>query len=340
MRVDGLPGFLDDQGFNGVVVARRDGVTLFEAAHGLASPRWGVPNRLETRFDTASVSKLFTAVAVLQLVGRGALELDAPIHGYADLDGTSIPQEVTLRQLLLHTSGIGDVAEEDDGEQYAEVFRAHPCHMFTSTRDFLPLFVDKPPHFAPGSSRRYCNGGYILAGLAVEHASGVGYREYVEAEVFAPAGMTSSAFFDKRYAHPDLAEGFDPDEAGRLEQNIYAYPPVGAPDGGAFCTAGDLLAFLDAVRRGALLPPDLTEAFFTPQVRIDDELEQGFGLEFNAGGWWKEGCSEGASAIAQHHSGPGVDSVILSNSMEGAWPVVEELDRLATAATVDAGGSA
>jgi len=329
MDTDGLPAFLEAKGFSGVVLVRRGGTTLFSAARGLASPRWGAPNELHTRFDTASITKLFTSVAVLQLVGRGLLDLDTSIHSYADLGGTTIAPEVTVRQLLLHTSGIADLAEEDEGEAYADVFGSYPCHTVLTTRDFLPLFAHKPPHFAPGERRRYCNAGYILAGLAVEAASGRGYREYVESEVFGPAGMSSSAYLDKRYAHPDVAEGYDVDASGRLEQNIYAYPPVGAPDGGAFSTAGDLLVFLDALRDGVLLPADLTALFFEPQVPRSSDSEQGFGLEFTSEGWWKEGCSEGASGILQHHVRPGTDSVVLSNSMDGAWPVVEELDRLA-----------
>jgi CubicO group peptidase (beta-lactamase class C family) len=232
----------DGRAFSGVVDVRRDGEVLFQSAFGLASPRWGVPNTLDMRFDVASISKLFTSVAVLQLVAAGRLDLDASIHEYADLASTAIVPAVTLRHLLTHTSGIADIAEEDDGESYAAVFRVVPCHTIVTLRDFLPLFANKPPHFGPGSGSRYCNASYIVAGLAVEHASGQGFREYVEAEVLARAGMTRSGYFDKRYAIGDLAEGFDPTDDGRLEQNIYAYPPQGAPDGGAFCTAGDLHA--------------------------------------------------------------------------------------------------
>jgi CubicO group peptidase (beta-lactamase class C family) len=238
MLFDGLQDFLEGHGFAGVVDIRRSAEVLYAGAHGLASPRWGVANTLATRFDTASITKLFTAVAVLQLVGQGRLALDDSIHDHTNLAGTTIPRDVTLRHLLTHTSGIADLAEEDLDEAYAEIFRAHPCHVFETVADFLPLFAGKPPHCPPGEVRRYCNAGYLLAGLAVEGAAGIGYQEYVEAEVFVPAGMSCSGFFDKRYAIEDLAEGFDPDDAGRLEQNIYAYPPRGAADGGAFCTSG------------------------------------------------------------------------------------------------------
>lgn len=337
METRGLDSFLRKSEFRGVLDVRREGEVVFAGAYGAATLRWDVPNTLETRFDVASISKLFTAVAVLGLVEQGRLDLDASIHAYADLGATTISPEVTLRQLLTHRSGIADIAEEDDGENYADVFAAVPCHVIVETADFVKVFGTKPANFAPGERYRYCNAGYLLAGLAVEHASGMGFRDYVQAEVFARAAMTRSAYFDKRYAVPDLAEGFDQDAEGRWEQNIYAYPPVGHADGGAFCTVGDLHAFLAALRGHELLSDDGTEAFFTSQVATEhEEVGQGFGLEFGlgprAGRWWKEGCSEGASGIVQHMelaSGPGVDFAVLANSSSGAWPVIEELQRRA-----------
>lgn len=320
----------DGEAFTGVVDVRCGGDVLVQHASGLASPRWGVANTLDTRFDVASISKLFTSVAVLQLVAAGRLDLDRSIHEYVDLTGTTIDASVTLRHLLAHTSGIADIAEEDDGEDYAEVFRAVPCHTVVTARDFLPLFATKPSHFAPGSAVRYCNAGYIVAGLAVEHASGRDFRDHVETEVLAPAGMTRSGYFDKRYAVADLAEGFDPTEDGRLEQNLYAYPPRGAPDGGAFCTAGDLHAFLAALREHRLLPADLTDQFFTPQVAdVEGGGGQGFGLVFNDLGYYKDGESEGASGIVSHISVLNADIVILSNTRDGAWPLLREFVRRA-----------
>lgn len=331
MQVDGLHAFLTDSRFTGVVALERGGRTLFEGAYGLASPRWGVPNTLETRFDTASITKLFTSVAVLQLVGRGLLDLDVSIHEYVDLAGTTISRDVTLRHLLTHTSGLADDADEEAGEEYADLWLVRPVNSVTATRDFLPQFATKEPLARPGEQCRYCNVGYVLAGLALEAASGRSYREHVVAEVFAPAGMADSGFFDRRWAEPNVAEGFDPGPDDRLEQNIFKSPPIGSPDGGALVTAGDLLRFVAAVRAGVLLPPELTTLFLTPQVRHDDEVEYGFGLEFKGRDWWKEGCWDGAGGIVMHYGDHGIDAAVLSNTRSDAWPVVGELNRLAEA---------
>jgi CubicO group peptidase (beta-lactamase class C family) len=368
--------------FSGVVLVSQDGGTLFEGAYGVASRRWGVPVKASTRFDVASVTKLFTSVAVLQQVAAGTLDLDASIHDHVDLDGTRIPREVTLRHLLSHTSGIADDADEEAGESYEALWVDKPSYSVTQTADFLPQFVHKTPTFPVGEGCRYCNVGYVLAGLALEHATGLSYRDYVREHVFARAGMTSSGFFDMRDAVPDVAEGWEPvraeapavleegmpDGAASLgeppapegdaspivgwRQNIYSYPPIGSPDGGAHVTAADLVRFLDAVRAGELLPPDLTSAFLTPQA-LHHEIEDAgpgeaaavhfaFGLEIEvtADGtvrsFSKDGINTGSSAIVRHYPGrggaAGVTVAVVSNSEDGAWDPIRRLDALITGA--------
>lgn len=325
---------------SGVVVVRRGAETLLELALGPASRRWDVPNRLSTRFDCASITKLFTSVAVLQQVAAGTLDPDASIHDYVDLAGTKISRDVTLRHLLTHTSGIADDADEEAGEDYAALWVDRPSYSVMTTADFLPGFVDKEPNFAPGEGCRYCNVGYVLAGLALERATGTTYREYVAEHVFARAGMVGAGFFDRRDPEPDVAEGWDPvrDDDGRIvswTENIFSYPPIGSPDGGAHVSAGDLLAFLDALRAHRLLPAELTTAFWSPQALHSADEESGaqihhaFGLEILLDGegrtvWLgKDGINAGASGIVRHYPQQGVDLVILSNSEDGAWDPID-----------------
>ncbi|WP_426310374.1 serine hydrolase domain-containing protein [Cellulosimicrobium sp. E-16] len=366
----------DADAFSGVVRIECDGEPLFERAYGVASRRWGVPVRTSTRFDVASVTKLFTAVAVLQQVGEGRLGLDDRIHDHVDLAGTTIPREVTIRHLLTHTSGIADDADEEAGESYEALWVDRPMYSVTRTEDFLPGFVHKDPNFRPGEGCRYCNVGFVLAGLALEAVTGTTYREYVREHVFARAGMDRSGFFRMDEAEPDVAEGWEPVREGPEDegpvtgwrQNIYSYPPVGSPDGGAHVTARDLARFWAAVRGGELLPPDLTRAFLTPQVKHDDgdtdetddkdaegveraaSVHYGFGLEFEllADGAvrsaYKEGINTGSSAMLRHYPDPvpptdttdalppagaqGVTVVVVSNGEAGAWEPVRRIDAL------------
>lgn len=323
------------QDFAGVVAVHRGDEEVFAGAYGPASRRWPVPVRLGTRFDTASITKLFTSVAVLQQVDAGRLHLDQRVHDVVDLAGTQIPPEVTVRHLLTHTSGIADDADEEAGEDYAALWVDRPCYAVTQTADFLPQFVHKTPNFPPGAGCRYCNVGYVLAGLALERVTGTTYREYVVEHVFAPAGMVTAGFYDRRDPAPDVAEGWDPvhDDDGALltwRQNIFSYPPIGSPDGGAQVAAQDLLAFVSALRDGRLLSTASTATFFAPQVshHVRDDgsaLWYGMGLEFDRAAdgtirWWgKDGINAGASGLVRHYPGPGLDVVVLAASEDGAW---------------------
>lgn len=331
MDTDGLDAFLAEHDFSGVVLIKHGPTTVFEAATGLATQRWGIPNTLDTRFDTASITKLFTSVAVLDLVGRGDLDLETSIHHYVDLEGTTIGTDVTLLHLLTHTSGIADDADEEAGEKYEDLFIATPNYSIIETKDFLPQFAHKPPLAAPGVDCRYCNVGYVLAGLAIEKVTGRTYRQYVFDEVFTRAGMLDSGFYDRRDAAPRVAEGWDLID-GVWRSNIYSYPPIGSPDGGAHVTAADLVRFIQAVRGGELLNAEFTTEFLLPQVEHDEETWYGFGLEFDMNedgtvrSYYKDGINTGASGIVRHYLDEGLDVVVLSNTEEGAWPVIREID--------------
>ena len=138
---------------------------------------------------------------------------------------------------------------------------------FDRRSDILPNFVHKPPNFAPGEATRYCNVAYVLLGLMVERATGMTYRDYVAKHVFAPAGMNDATFASSDIVTPRIAEGADPvrDESGELlhwHRNVFSYPPVGAPDGGAHVTVNDVVAFHRALveRAAPVARPDGPDA--------------------------------------------------------------------------------
>ena len=327
--------------FSGVVgVAEGDQMLLLEAV-GYASRTWSIPATVDTRFDTASITKLFTAVATLQLVEHGAFALDASVIGYLGLEGPGISSAVTPYHLLTHTTGIADDADEEAGERYEDLFRERPNYSVIETADYLPQFVGKPPNFAPGEGCRYCNVGYVLLGLMIERATGSTYREYVTEHVFARAGMTRSGFFRMDVVEPDVAEGVEGihDESGAVvgwRRNIYSYPPIGGPDGGAHVTVGDLLSFHRAVTEGRLLGPALTAELLTPKARhgargAGSHL-MGFGFEFetDADGvvrcYWKEGVNVGASGMLRHYPTKDITFAVLAVGENAAWTPIKAID--------------
>jgi CubicO group peptidase (beta-lactamase class C family) len=329
--------------FSGVVLITQGDAQLYDRAYGYASRPWKIPNTLDMRFDTGSITKLFTSVATLQLIDQGAFELNTGVIDFLGLEGTAISKDVTVFHLLTHSSGIGDDCEEEDGEIYEDMWKTKSNYSVTQTADFLPQFVHKPANFPPGERCRYCNCSWILLGLMIEQVAGMTYRDCVRENVFARAGMARSDFFHMDRVHEDVAEGADPieDDDGRIagwKKNIYSFPPVGSPDSGAHVTAGDLDRFLRAVKAGELLSSELTEAFFTPQVRdreIDDWVRW-----YSYGLWFyvdqadqvvcceKEGINAGVSGMIRHFPEQDINVVILSNMEGGAWKPVWKIHEM------------
>jgi CubicO group peptidase (beta-lactamase class C family) len=329
---------LEQQGrFSGVVLITQGQSSLFSGAYGYASRPWQIKNSLATRFDTASITKLFTSVATLQLVDQGLFNLDTGVIDFLGLTGTTISKEVTVFHLLTHTSGIGDDCEEEDGEEYADLWKTKSNYSVTSTEDFLPQFVHKAPNFEPGKGCRYCNCSFILLGLMIEKATGLTYRDYVRENVFARAGMNDSDFYSLDQVGENIAEGADPirdgnDEIVGWQKNIYFFPPVGSPDSGAHVTASDLAGFLRSLREGKLLSPERTEAFLTPKVhyrQMDGWTKKyGYGLWFYVNPeeeivcYQKEGINAGVSGLVRYFAKQDITVVLLANMMSAVWKPV------------------
>jgi CubicO group peptidase (beta-lactamase class C family) len=173
--------------YSGVVLITQGKARLFAKTNGYANRAWKIKNNLNTRFDTASVTKLFTSIAVLQQIDQGRFTLDTPVIDFLGITDTTISEEVNVFHLLTHSSGIGDDAEEENDESYEDLWKDKPNYSVTTTAEFLPQFIHKPPNFPPGQGCRYCNCSYVLLGLMVEKASGLDYRTYVKENIFAKA---------------------------------------------------------------------------------------------------------------------------------------------------------
>lgn len=251
--------------FSGVVlVAQGDSVVLHEA-RGQASVEFGAANRPDTRFNLGSINKLFTRVAIGQLVEKGAVSLDDAIGRFIPAyPSREAAAKVTVRQLLDMTSGVGDFF----GQRFAET----PKDRIRSLEDYLPFFAAEPLQFPPGSQRRYSNGGYIVLGLIVEKASGRDYFDYVRDHLYVPAGMTGTAHVQADVPEANVASGYtrnwdDGDhEKEARRNNIYTRPARGSSAGGGYSTAMDLFRFARALRAGKLLGPLAEEWFGGPQA--------------------------------------------------------------------------
>lgn len=318
--------------FSGACLITQGGKTLLSEANGLANRDFGVANTVDTRFDTASITKTFTAAAILQLAEKGLLRLEDPIHAVVDLKGTAIPEDVRIEHLLSHTSGIADDADEEAGEEYADLFIDKPNYAIRDCAGFLPQFAYKAPKFKAGMNVRYNNCAFILLGLAIEKLTGQGYRSYVTEHVFQPAGMKNTYFGAKDEICPNTAEGYFAlrDADGNLikwKKNIYSFPPVGTADSGAYTTVGDLDIFMRSLKnRSPLFEPHCA---FTRE-RTFGTWRTGYAFEFlESGGKMfcieKAGGNPGVDAICSYYPSLDIGLHMLANQQGQFWAIYGEM---------------
>ncbi|MFI8369925.1 serine hydrolase domain-containing protein [Streptomyces sp. NPDC085466] len=320
----------DSAEFSGAIRITLGGEPLFTRASGMASRRWAVPNTPGTRFRVASVSKTFTAVAVLQLVESKRVRLDDPLVEYVREYVPQLDPRVTVRHALTMTSGIGDWFEEGSGDWEAEwtaLTESHPLYLLRGNKDYVPLFAGKEAHFPPGERHLYNGAGYILLGLLIEAVTGRSFEEVVTEEVFARAGMSGAGFPALDELGPDVAEGYLTTATGATpyRTNHYATTPGAAADGGATCTAADLTAFAHALRHGRLLDEETTRLALTPQVPEYDEKVRGYRWMYGFGlthllddedavvRWGHTGEEDGVSARLYHYPRHDLDVALLGN---------------------------
>jgi CubicO group peptidase (beta-lactamase class C family) len=244
--------------FSGVVLVARDGRRLLHRAWGLASRELSVLNRPDTKFNLGSINKLFTQVALGQLLGQGRLSLDDPLGKHLpDYPNREAAARVTIRHLVEMRSGIGNI--------FGPAFDATPKDRLRRNADFLPLFAAEPLLFEPGTESRYSNGSYVVLGEVIARVSGEDYHEYVRRHVFQPAGMVDTDSYDADAVVPNLAEGYT--RGGENEgasnaprrRNLYSRPARGSAAGGGYSTAPDLLRFASALLADRLLAPAWTD---------------------------------------------------------------------------------
>jgi len=271
-RVDSVFAAFDDTRSPGCAVGvRRKGETLLARGYGMANLEHGIPITAESVFRIGSVSKQFTAAAVLLLARDGALSLDDPVREWVP----ELPAEpyagVTVRQLVHHTSGVRDyltlmTLSGKRGEDY-----------FDDTAVVEMLARQDALNFRPGTDHLYSNSGYFLLGKIVQAASGRSLRAFAEERIFGPLGMDHSHFHDRPdHLVPKRATGYDPQEEGGYRRSVTALPMVG--DGGVYTSVRDFFRWSEN-----LSDPSVGGEDFVDRMTRRGVLSSGDTIDYAAG---------------------------------------------------------
>ena len=299
--------------FSGAVLIAKDGKVLWQKAYGNADREAKVANTLETRFRLGSMNKMFTSVAIAQLVQQGKLKYtDTLAQVMPDYPNQEVAKKITIDNLLTHTSGLGDFF----GAEFDQ--KRESLH---DLKDYLPLFSAKPLQFEPGKGWAYSNAGFLVLGLIVEKVSGQNYYDYVKQHIYDVAGMKSSGSFPITQKVPNLAIGYTHEEGdGPFKPNTNTLPWRGSSAGGGDSTVGDLLRFDQALRNNKLVNAELTRTIITGKVsppRFPANAKYGYGFgDKNSGGdriVGHNGGAPGMNAQLDIHWNTGYTVVVLAN---------------------------
>jgi CubicO group peptidase (beta-lactamase class C family) len=289
--------------FTGVILVRRNGRVQFQKGYGLADYELRVPNTAQSRFHIASVTKAFTAAAILLLEERGMLSTGDAVAKY--LPDYPNGQKLRLEHLLKHTSGIPNLGNQPEW--------AREERMSHSIEDLVGLFKDLPLEFDPGSNERYSNSNYNLLALILEKVSGQSYESFLRDNIFRPVGLRSTMDgSDMTRLIPDRATGVEPDGVTGVRLPRFIDWSGRRGSGSLVTTAADLDRFVDAMFGGKLLRASTVAKILAPAP--------GF-----AYGWAREerlgrrqirsgGRSPGFNASVERYLDDGTTVIILSNS--------------------------
>jgi CubicO group peptidase (beta-lactamase class C family) len=241
--------------FTGTILVARDGQPMISKGYGMADYELSVPNSSQTVFRLGSITKQFTAMAIMMLQERAKLSVSDPICKYLEKCPATW-QPVTIRNLLTHTSGVPNYTES------ADFFEKVATAPYTSA-SLVDIFRDKPLDFAPGEKYRYSNSGYHLLGLIIEKTSGVSYARFLGDNIFKPLGMKSTGYDDSRALVPNRARGYALTGDSFVNAN-YLNMAIPYAAGSLYSTTEDLLRWDQALYTEKLVSRKSLDEMFTP----------------------------------------------------------------------------
>ncbi len=316
--------------FSGAVLLARDGNVIYKNAVGMANKDFAVPNKIDTKFNLGSMNKMFTGVAIAQLVEKGKLSYDDPLSKFIpDFPNAEAAKKIQIKHLLTHTSGLGGYFSRRYQEMSRERLRTVDDMMKMVRED------EKEIAFEPGSRWRYSNTGMMVLGKVIEIVSGQSYFDYVRENIHKPAGMTNTDCYELDKVNTNLAVGYDKrftDNGIEWSNNIFAHVMRGGPQGGGYSTVEDLLKFDQALRSGKLISSATFKLITSSKPELNSpQYGYGFGVAAERNAVGHSGGFPGISSNLDMYLGSGWTAIVMSNYSRGSGPISQKMNELIAA---------
>lgn len=323
-----------DKKFRGMIYIVQKGKVIHEWASGFADLPNEIPNTTETRFASASAGKAFVAVGILQLIEQGKITFEDTLGTLLDLEWNAIDKDVTVRQLLNHTSGVPDYFDENSMDDYEELWIDFPNYKIRKNGDLLPLFINKPMIYPKGEKFQYSNTGYVLLAMILEKVTGQPFDEYLKKNLFEVCGMASTGYYALDKLQAKCANHYiycaDTDD---YRTNIFSVDAKGTGAGGAFVTVKDIVRFWTHLLEGRLIAKPLVSEMLRKQSGDGADAEEGY---YGYGMWiidnpsgkdfaYFQGCDPGVSFLSEYNPNNEMISVLASNYGDNVWKAMRNI---------------
>jgi len=317
-----------DESFRGNIYIVQNGRVLYERESGFADLPNEIPNTLETKFASASEGKVFVAVGILQLIERKRIKYEDTLGKLLDIPLNNIDKDVTVRQLLNHTSGVPDYFDESIMDEYEELWTDYPNYKIRHNSDLLPLFIDKPMMYPKGERFQYNNSGYVLLAMIIEKVTGMYFDQYLKENIFDLCGMKSTGYYELDKLPSQCASNYIYcADTNDYRTNIYSVDAKGTGAGGAFIAVKDIVSFWINLLEGKLISKELVSDMLRKQSGDGADAEEGY---YGYGMWiidhpngrdfaYFQGSDPGVSFISEYNPNNGVISVLVSNYGDNVW---------------------
>ncbi len=318
-----------DVNFRGNIYIVQNGKVLYEQENGFADMANEIPNTVETKFASASAGKVFVAVGILQLIEQGKIGFDETLGVLLDsISWNDIDKDVTVRQLLNHTSGVPDYFDESVMEEYEELWTDYPNYKIRHNSDLLPLFINKPMMYPRGEGFQYNNSGYVLLAMIIEKVTGKYFDQYLKENIFDICGMKSTGYYELDRLPSKCANNYIYcTDTNDYRTNIFSVDVKGTGAGGAFVTVKDIIRFWTNLQAGHLILTSFVSDMLSKQSGDGSDAEEGY---YGYGMWiidnpngrdfaYFQGCDPGVSFISEYNPDKGIISVLVSNYGDNVW---------------------
>lgn len=324
-KISNLDKLIDTNNFSGVISIREKNNIIYEKAYGYRNISEKLEIDMDTKFGLASGAKTYTAIAIMKLHEENKLNINDFINKYLKETSLQYHEDITIKHLLSHTSGIPDYLDEEKELDLTNI----KWDNLLKPEDYFPYFPNLEADFLPGEKFKYNNGAYIILAYIIDLITG-NYHQYVH-EILEEVGINNTKYYMFNQLPFNTAQGYIHLENNNYMTNIYLLPIIGGGDGGIFSSVNDIYTLWKKLFDYKIISKESLELLIKPHIKVEDNVFYGLGVWINISeNTYKVkmiGQDHGVSYCSSYNVNTKEIITVISNNDKDAWKAMEIINQ-------------